>query len=78
MAVTKIETLVSKQGVNGGNKVRVRIVAGDKCDEINRGPSCSFGGEEYYMVAQLVTPSMRKSQWYQNAQFDSEGNSDNL
>lgn len=72
-----IQTVVYRQDVNGG-KVRVRVVAGDKRDEINRGPSYSYNGREYYMVARLVTPAMRKSEWYKSAQFDSEGNSDRL
>lgn len=73
-----IQTVVYRQYVNGEPKVRVRVVAGDKRDEINRGPSYSYNGREYYMLARLVTPAMRKSEWYKSTQFDSEGNSDRL
>jgi hypothetical protein len=72
----KQQTLVIRHDTDTGKTQRMRIVAGDCVQEINRGPSCSFDGRNYYSTGRLITASMRRRKWYRNAQFDDQGNSD--
>ena len=70
------QTLIVKHNTDTGKKSRLRVIAGDCVDEINRSPSSSFGGENYYSTGQLITSAHKKSKWYKSAQFDDAGNSD--
>lgn len=68
------QTLITRHDTDSGASQRLRIVAGDRVDEVNRGPS--YSGSNGYMSARLVTSRMRRSAWYRSAQFDDKGNSD--
>lgn len=66
------QTLVIRHDINTGKQTKMRVVAGNCVDDINDGPSDG----DCYNTGKLVTPSMRRTKWYKNGQFDSEGNSD--
>lgn len=70
------QTLIYRQYINGGPKIRLSIVSGDHVDRINGGPSYSYNGQTYYGVARILTTRDRAAQWYANAEFDDQGNSD--
>jgi hypothetical protein len=70
------QTLIIRHDTDSGKNQRIRVVSGDCVDEINRGPSQSFDGRNYYSTGKLVTARMRKTQWYKLAQFDEAGNTD--
>ncbi len=67
------QTLVYTHPVGTGKKYRRLIKAGNQVDQINSGPTYSYGGSTYYLSARIITNRDKKSQWYQNVRFDSDG-----
>jgi hypothetical protein len=76
MNKASVQTLVIKHDCNTGKSWKLRIVAGNKVQEINKSPSESYNGNTTYCTGKIVTAAMLKSQWYKNTQFSECGDSD--
>ena len=72
----KVETLVTMFWAGSDVKRRVRILAGDQTEAVNKSPSWDDGRGTRYCTGRIITAAMRKTKWYQEARFDDAGNAE--
>ena len=63
----EMECVITKNFIGSNVKTKIAIVDFDIREDVEKMPSMSFDGMDYYFSASRITSSQRKTNWYKNA-----------